>query len=797
MTVSVVKLRGYKRGNNTVGIYKHSNGIIKGLKGLVEEFEQLGVNIESGINTTTEGSDVAFNWGTVLSYNTNGTRVAIVTQYGWTTEPGTVKVYDWNGSAWVQAGSNIVGENDEDYFGASASLSGDGTRLIVGANANDGNGSSSGHARVYEWNNSDWVQKGSDIDGEAAGDNSGISVSISSDGSRVAIGATGNDGGGTNVGHVRVFDWNGSAWTQVGSDIDGTGTNDTLGWSLSLSGDGSRLAVSESSVGGSVKVYEYSSSSWSQLGSDLDGRGYSIKLDSDGDRLVIGTPYSDNNGENSGHFAVYEYSGSSWSQLGSDINGENAGDQFGTSVSISDDGSRVAASSGSYFKIYDWNGSAWTQFGVNIVGSGARVSLSGNGARVAVRLKSQSSFSDDAKVAIYRLEASEWQQLGSDIDGEAQADFSGRSVSLSTDGTTVAIGANFNDGTGSNAGHVRVYTYSGSAWTQVGSDIDGEAAFDQSGYSVSLDSDGDRVAIGAIFNDGTGSNAGHVRVYEYSGSAWTQLGSDIDGEEAADQSGRSVSLSDDGSRVAIGANFNDGTGSSAGHVRVFDWNGSAWVQVGSDIDGESAFDQSGIRVSLSSDGTRVAIGAIYNSDAGSSAGHVRVYNYSGSAWVQLGSDIDGAAAGDQSGGFNSVSLDSDGDRLAIGSVGHDGTGSNAGHVRVYTYSGSAWTQVGSDIDGEAAGDQSGYSVSLSSDGTRLVIGAISNDGTGSNAGHVRAFEWNGSAWVQIGSDIDGEAEFDQSGYSISLSGNGTRVAIGAIGNDATGSNAGHVRVYEK
>ncbi|SVD48859.1 uncharacterized protein METZ01_LOCUS401713, partial [marine metagenome] len=61
--------------------------------------------------------------------------------------------------------------------------------------------------------------------------------------------------------------------------------------------------------------------------------------------------------------------------------------------------------------------------------------------------------------------------------------------------------------------HVRVYEYSNSSWTQFGGDMDGEAAGDYSGYSVSMDSDGDRVAIGAYYNDGTGSDAGHVRVY--------------------------------------------------------------------------------------------------------------------------------------------------------------------------------------------------------------------------------------------------------------------------------------------
>ena len=77
---------------------------------------------------------------------------------------------------------------------------------------------------------------------------------------------------------------------------------------------------------------------------------------------------------------------------------------------------------------------------------------------------------------------------------------------------------------------------------QLGSDIDGEAAEDISGYSVSLDSDGDRVAIGAYKNDGNGSDAGHVRIYSWDGSSWSQLGSDIDGEAAGDNSGVSVSL---------------------------------------------------------------------------------------------------------------------------------------------------------------------------------------------------------------------------------------------------------------
>ena len=218
-----------------------------------------------------------------------------------------------------------------------------------------------------------------------------------------------------------------------------------------------------------------------------------------------------------------------------------------------------------------------------------------------------------------------FDQIGSDIDGEAVDNYSGNSVSLSSDGTTLAIGAFQNSGNGDSAGHVRVYERNGSTWRQKGTDIDGEAANDYSGYSVSLSSDGTIVAIGA---PGNGTNSGHVRVYEWNGNAWVQMGADIDGEAADDYSGNSVSLSSDGTILAIGAYLNDGNGIGAGHVRIYEWSGSAWTQKGADIEGEAVNDFSGFSVSLSSDGTKVAIGAYQNDENGTSAGHVRVYSIS-------------------------------------------------------------------------------------------------------------------------------------------------------------------------
>ena len=127
------------------------------------------------------------------------------------------------------------------------------------------------------------------------------------------------------------------------------------------------------------------------------------------------------------------------------------------------------------------------------------------------------------------------------------------------------------------AGHVRVYQYASSSWSQLGGDIDGEAAYDKSGKSISLSDDGTILAVGAYYNDGGGTNAGHVRVYKYASGSWSQLGGDIDGEAANDFSGWSVSLSDDGTILAVGAYRNDGGGTDAGHVRVYKYASSSWT----------------------------------------------------------------------------------------------------------------------------------------------------------------------------------------------------------------------------
>lgn len=375
---------------------------------------------------------------------------------------------------------------------------------------------------------------------------------------------------------------------------------------------------------------------------------------------------------------------------------------------------------------------------------------------------------------------------GNTIFGEAAHDNSGFSVSM-PDANTIAIGAYYNEGTGQDAGHVRVYTWNGKAWAQKGIDIDGEEPNDILGCSISMP-DANTIGIGAFGSDATAIDAGQVKVYTWNGANWLQKGSGINGESANDASGFSVCMPD-ANTIAISAPFNDGNADNAGHVRVYSWNGINWIQKGADINGEAADDWSGYSISMPNENT-ISIGAHFNGRSGETAGHTRVYIWSGSAWIQKGNDLVGEATNDQSG--YSVSMP-DPNTVAIGAPYNDGYATDAGHTRVYKWNGSAWTQKGYDIEGEAVNDQAGHSV-IMPDSNTIAIGAYLNDGNTTDAGHVRIYTWNGSAWIQLGSDIDGETADEWSGWSVSMPDANT-IAIGVQNNDENGMDAGCVRAY--
>ncbi len=339
-------------------------------------------------------------------------------------------------------------------------------------------------------------------------------------------------------------------------------------------------------------------------------------------------------------------------------------------------------------------------------------------------------------------------------------------------------------------------------WTQVGEDLEGEAEADRSGASIAISEDGTRIVIGATTNDSVGSASGHARVFEWDTAllTWSQLGTDIDGIAGGDESGAAVAISENGNRVAIGSPYHDGPADSTGHVRVFEYDGNDWIQVGGDIEGGTLADWLGWSVAMSSDGNRIAVGAPQTYGGGSRYGFVRVLDWdvATSDWVQVGSEVVAEAEGDRA-GF-ALGMSADGSRLAIGAPANDGVaGTNTGHARVFEWDDvvSDWYQLGVDIDGDADYDFFGEAVSMSSDGEHIVIGAPYNDAGGTSAGEARIYRWDSASdtWVQVGVAISGTGQSAEAGSSVAIAAHGGRVAIGSTGDSMSGTGDA-VQVYD-
>jgi len=201
---------------------------------------------------------------------------------------------------------------------------------------------------------------------------------------------------------------------------------------------------------------------------------------------------------------------------------------------------------------------------------------------------------------------------GQVLHGENTGDIFGWSTDLSEDGLTLAVGSILNDNTnGLNSGSVRVYTRSNpdEAWVQKGVDIDGEAAQDYSGWSITLSADGDRLVVGAVFNDDSGGvNTGHVRIYDWNaGTSQWALYHEIVGSTSGDFFGYSVSLSKDKTRLAVGAPYGL---DERGFVSVYYDDGTTWQHI-ANVNDSSLLDKSqfGKRLALNDDGSRLTLSA--------------------------------------------------------------------------------------------------------------------------------------------------------------------------------------------
>ncbi len=340
-----------------------------------------------------------------------------------------------------------------------------------------------------------------------------------------------------------------------------------------------------------------------------------------------------------------------------------------------------------------------------------------------------------------------------------------------------------------NAGHVRVYQQSSGSWSQIGSDIDGIVENDFTGTSLSLSSDGTTVAVGVIGHSGTGlTGNGCVRVYKNQTNSWTKIGSDIEGDSTNDNFGTSVAISQNGSIVAIGAtNYQGGNN---GYVKVYQNQSGTWTQIGSTIVGDGSTDRLGNSVSISLDGTIVAIGV---KEHNSGRGQVKIYQNNANVWTQLGNSILGTN-GDDNLGY-SVSLSGNGQIIAIGTHNGDINQTNSGHVSVYQYvSGTtSWDKLGNDMVGYESNGQLGNAVALSSDGSTVIVGSSNSDASGNDSGLVKVFKHIDGYWLQVGRKVVGQNSGDKFGFSVAINTDGSIIGVGATGFE---NNDGSVSAYQ-
>ena len=418
-----------------------------------------------------------------------------------------------------------------DQFGYAIALSGNGAVLVVGAPAEDGNGTgvnssdnnlatNSRAVYIFAKGENGWVQQAYIKAGNtSAGDRFGFSVDLNHDGDLLAIGAYREDSGATDSGAVYLFARSGGGWTQQAYIKAGnSGSGDNFGYTVALSGDGGTLAVGAP-------------------GEDSTASG----IDGDG---------NDDSAPDSGAVYLFRNSNGVWTQQAYIKAGNSgAGDRFGSAIDLSRDGSTLAAGAP------EEDGNATV-----INGDGNNNSRSNSGA-----------------IYLFIRDHNGWSQQAYIKAGNAGAgDRLGHAVALNGSGDTLAAGAwgensaarrvdgNGSDNSAADAGAVYLFFRSAEWQPQAYLKAENIDAGDRFGWSVSLSDAGDTLAVGARLEDGSttgvdgdatdnsASGAGAAYLFIRSNGIWGQKSYiKASNSGAGDQFGRAVALSGNADTLAV------------------------------------------------------------------------------------------------------------------------------------------------------------------------------------------------------------------------------------------------------
>ncbi len=377
-------------------------------------------------------------------------------------------------------------------------------------------------------------------------------------------------------------------------------------------------------------------------------------------------------------------------------------------------------------------------------------------------------------------------QIGQDIMGDMPDDKFGSSVALSKTGNTLAVAANGGDKNGVDSGYIRIYSNINGAWTQIGQDIIGNPGDKLSLTKIYLSDDGTILAVpvstNIIINNIT--YGGYVSIYKYSNNQWSKIGQDLK-EPNTNQFGISISLSGDGSTIAVGSP--DALSISDSKTFVYKNISNVWTKIGefspSNLNLSNHFfsNKFGASISLSNDGNTIAISDFEAGFNTGFSGIVILYQYNMGNWTKIGNTLSGKNSFDVFG--SRVRISGNGNTIAVTSNENSGTGI------VYKNVSNNWVQIGSDILAESPGDALGIN-SISANGNIIIVSSYGSDtNNGTDSGKIRIFQDIQGNWLHQGQSIIGPGANSKIGIgsSVDLSGDGTTLAIGIPNNNTLSS----------
>jgi hypothetical protein len=795
------------------------------------------------------------NFGASVAISYDGNTIAVGSPLNGTTpyyNDGSVYVFTRSGSTWTEQAFIVASDRESyDIFGSSVAISEDGNTLLISApNETTSPNYYNGAAYVFVRSGSTWTEQQkllASIPGTY--DQFGKSVALSGDGNTAAIGAVSKDKSvDDNTGAVYMFTRTSGVWTESSIVRPNKPTNEEyFGNRVQLSGNGNTLVVAtESNFTRYVYVFNKVGSSWIQKtrlytkDETWNSFGSEIALSGDGNSILVGALYPN------GAVYVFINENNNWVQKHKIKSSNLTNENFGSSVALSFNGeSALVGEQGNSQAPITANGAAYsysllasrlefpfdTYLGAytdkNIVqaintenpsssldgvltiaesGMSYITPTSVDGAFVAntsyeIRIHSigkvgpagptgetgETGLGYDVVVSAKYSNVATAKIISSDLDSGQFGD----SVAISEDGTIAIVGKPYDSTSPNfNNGSAYIFVKSGDTWVEHAKlDALDKGNFDNFGSSVAISDDGNTILIGSPLNAEIYSGQGAAYVYVRFGTDWYYMSKLLPSDFSPyDQFGKSVALSGDGNTALIGAPYEDSSGQSnngAAYVFTTSSSWSSYTQqqklLASDLDNG---DQFGHSVALSGDGNTALIGANYEfTFPNYYSGSAYVFVRSGGLWSQeaklLSSDIEG---GDQFG--HSVALSGDGNTALIGAP-YDASPPKygVGSAYIFTRSFGVWTQEfklsSSDL---SEYDNLGWSVSLSTDGTKALVSAQNGElGSLSDAGSVYVFVKPSSTWTQQQKLFASKAlnNGDAFGRSVSISGDGNVGIVGA------------------